>query len=231
MRNQENKRIYIYLVILNTLMVLSSAYLVYFDKTDETPKHQSPPNPVAAPQPYPIENKTEPAQTTPTEPPIPDLSIYQNRWQILKKQREKSLPQVVYLPSKPAREMIVLYYHENKLIHAEVNQPDATPASKAEYWFYENQLLKADLWSGKTEAAGGRSSAGVTRTDWSLNQSFWFDEKNNIIDKNQKFNYHALHPRYQDCAVCVPEAQMILANAPDGEHKPIDEKAFKLPSR
>ncbi|ULJ61291.1 hypothetical protein [Wielerella bovis] len=225
------KRIY---VIMAVVALLQSAYLVFFhDEPHETTR----PNSVDAPDILiteitvgQVESKSQSTiSAEKSELSHDKLDIYRNQFKTLEHIMPDSVPQSISWEENQERKMIVLRFHQGKVIYAEVHQPDSMPASMAKYWFYQNQLLKADLLSGKTKAAGGKNSTGVTQTNWRLRQSFWFDEQGNIVDSTKNFKDDTLLARYQNCAVCASEAKMILDNAPDDWGKPVDEKLFKLP--
>lgn len=217
----------LFVVVIMTIMVsLQSAYLLFFhdNKTNSTR-----PNPVHSETKL-VQTESQPqSESTEKQKPHDNLEIYRNQLKVLESLLPSSSPKSISWDENEARHIISLRFHEGKVIYAEVMQPDAMPASKAEYWFYHNQLLKADLLSGQTKSAGGRSSAGVTQTSWRLRQSFWFDEQGNVVDSIKKFQDDTLLARYQNCGVCASEAKMIMDNAPDDWHQPVDEKQFKLP--
>lgn len=217
------KRKLIFVVIMTILVSLQSAYLLFFHDSKANSTRQ---NSVYS-ETKPVLSQSE--STSEKQMPHDKLEIYRNKLKVLESLLPNSSPKSISWDENEARYIISLRFHEGKVIYAEVMQPDAVPASKAEYWFYHNQLLKADLLSGQTKSAGGRNSAGVTQTSWGLRQSFWFDEQGNVVDSIKKFQDDTLLARYQNCGVCASEAKMIMDNAPDDWYKPVDEKQFKLP--
>lgn len=235
-RRQIEKRKLIYASIMTILVSFQSVYLLFFadkkfQKNHENVVHSS--SQVFDNH----ENKLNQNHQDNTVKPIAanpqvqntDFSYYYQKFKQIESQISDSSPKSITWEENQARYVIVLRYHQGKVIYAEVMQPDAIPASQAKYWFDENQLLKAELGSGETESAGGRHSAGVTRTSWRVRQHFWFDKQGYPIHIQKDFDEKTLLARYQNCAVCVQEAKMILDNAPADWYQNVDASAFRLP--